>query len=124
MATVFTITNPSATDAVSAGDVFSLQPGASVTRGYLTAGVKAAIAAGNLKVSPSLPSATVVALTDNSGGTSGGNTIAAITVLADATNAIATLAAKLNAVIAVIAPTVDNATAEADDVVTRASKFV
>lgn len=41
--------------------------------------------------------AAMVNLTDNSGGTSGGNTIAAVTDVATAANAIATLAAKLNA---------------------------
>lgn len=41
----------------------------------------------------------VAVVTDNSGGTSGGNTIAAVTDVATAANAIATLAAKLNAVI-------------------------
>lgn len=44
--------------------------------------------------------ANLVALTDSSTGTSGGNTIAAVTDVATAANAIATLAAKLNAVIA------------------------
>ena len=39
-------------------------------------------------------------LTDNSTGTSGGNTIGAVTDVASAADAIATLAAKLNAVIA------------------------
>lgn len=42
---------------------------------------------------------TVTVLTDNSTGTSGGNTIAAVTDVATAANAIATLAAKLNAII-------------------------
>ncbi len=40
---------------------------------------------------------TVAALTDNSGGTSGGNTVAAVTDAATAANAIATLTAKVNA---------------------------
>ena len=44
--------------------------------------------------------AALVALTDNSTGTSGGNTIAAVSDVATAANAIATFAAKLNAVIA------------------------
>lgn len=38
-------------------------------------------------------------LADNSGGTSGGDTIAAVSTVADAANAIATLAAKLNSII-------------------------
>lgn len=42
---------------------------------------------------------TVLVLTDNSTGTSGGNTIAAVTDVATAANAIATLAAKVNAII-------------------------
>lgn len=41
--------------------------------------------------------AVVAALTDNSGGASGGNTIAVVTDNASAANAIATLAAKVNA---------------------------
>lgn len=40
----------------------------------------------------------VTALTDNSGGSSGGNTIAVVTDNTSAANAIATLAAKVNAV--------------------------
>ena len=46
--------------------------------------------------------AALVSLTDNSTGTSGGNTIAAVSDVATAANAIATLAAKLNAVIAAL----------------------
>lgn len=42
------------------------------------------------------------ALTDNSSGTSGGDTIAAVTDVATAADAIATLAAKLNAIIAAV----------------------
>lgn len=44
----------------------------------------------------------VVALTDSSTGTSGGNTIAAVSDVATAANAIATLAAKVNAIIAAL----------------------
>ncbi len=44
-----------------------------------------------------LMAAAVPALTNNSGGTSGGNTIAAVTDVASAANAIATLATKFNA---------------------------
>jgi hypothetical protein len=43
--------------------------------------------------------AAVASLTDNSGGTSGGNTIAAVTDVASAANAIATLAAKVDALL-------------------------
>jgi hypothetical protein len=46
--------------------------------------------------------ATVAALTDSSGGTGGGNTIAVVTDNASAANAIATLAAKLNATLAAL----------------------
>lgn len=46
--------------------------------------------------------AALVSLTDSSAGTSGGNTIAAVSDVATAANAIATLAAKLNAVIAAL----------------------
>lgn len=42
--------------------------------------------------------ATQAALTDNSGGASGGNTIAVVTDNASAANAIATLAAKINVI--------------------------
>lgn len=42
------------------------------------------------------------ALTDSSGGTSGGNTIAAVSDVATAANAIATLAAKVNALAAML----------------------
>lgn len=42
--------------------------------------------------------ATQAALADDSGGTSGGNTIAVVTDNASAANAIATLAAKVNAI--------------------------
>lgn len=48
------------------------------------------------------PSPAITALTDSSTGTSGGNTIAAVTDVASAANAIATLSAKLNAVIAAL----------------------
>lgn len=48
--------------------------------------------AGPVKKAASVPN-----LTDNSGGTSGGNTIAAVTDNATAANAVATLAAKVNA---------------------------
>lgn len=44
----------------------------------------------------------VTALTDSSTGTSGGNTIAAVSDVATAANAIATLAAKVNAIIAAL----------------------
>lgn len=44
----------------------------------------------------------VPALTNNSGGTSGGNTIAAVTDVATANNAIATLAVKVNAILAAL----------------------
>ena len=47
-----------------------------------------------------LEATTVVGITDNSTGTSGGDTIAAVTDVATAADAIATLAAKVNAVIA------------------------
>lgn len=43
--------------------------------------------------------AAVTNLTDNSGGTSGGNTIAATTDQASTSNAVATLAAKVNAIL-------------------------
>lgn len=43
--------------------------------------------------------ASLVNLTNNSGGTSGGNTVAAVSDVATAANAIATLTVKLNAVI-------------------------
>lgn len=46
--------------------------------------------------------AAVVNLTDSSGGTSGGNTIAAVTDVATAANAIATLAAKVNELMGVL----------------------
>lgn len=62
---------------------------------------------GNLTVANATPTtagvvkqgAAVVNLTDNSAGTSGGNTIAAVTDNASAANAIATLAAKVNAIL-------------------------
>lgn len=43
---------------------------------------------------------TITDLTDNSGGSSGGNTIASVTDISTAADAIATLAAKLNDVLA------------------------
>lgn len=43
--------------------------------------------------------ASVPALVDNSGGTSGGHTIAAVSSIATAADAIATLAAKMNALL-------------------------
>lgn len=46
---------------------------------------------------------TVAALTDSSGGTSGGNTVAAVTDAATAANAVATLTAKVNALRAALA---------------------
>jgi hypothetical protein len=46
--------------------------------------------------------ASVTALTDNSTGTSGGNTIGAVSDVATTANAIATLAAKINAIIAAL----------------------
>jgi outer membrane murein-binding lipoprotein Lpp len=46
------------------------------------------------------PGAAVAALTNSSGGTSGGNTIAAVTDVPTAANAVATLAVKVNALIA------------------------
>lgn len=48
-------------------------------------------------------SPSVAALTDNSGGTSGGNVIASVTDAASAANGIATLAAKVNAMRAALA---------------------
>lgn len=45
---------------------------------------------------------TVASLTDNSGGTSGGDTIAVVTDIASAANAIATLAAKVNSLLATL----------------------
>lgn len=48
------------------------------------------------------PSPAITTLTDSSGGTSGGNTIAAVTDFPSAANAVATLAAKLNAVLAAL----------------------
>lgn len=51
-----------------------------------------ATVAGVVKKAASVPN-----LTDNSGGTSGGDTIAAVTDVASAANAIATLAAKVDA---------------------------
>lgn len=47
-------------------------------------------------------SATIAQLTNNSGGTSGGNTIAAVTDNTSTANAVATLASKLNALIAAL----------------------
>ncbi len=47
-------------------------------------------------------SASITALTDNSGGTSGGNTIAVVSDTATTKNAVATLAAKVNAIIAAL----------------------
>lgn len=44
----------------------------------------------------------LVALTNSSTGTSGGNTVGAVSDVATAANAIATLTAKLNAVIALL----------------------
>lgn len=46
--------------------------------------------------------AALTALTDNSTGTSGGNTVAAVTDVATAANAIATLTAKVNAILAAV----------------------
>lgn len=45
------------------------------------------------------PAAVVVPLTDNSTGASGGNTIAAVTDVASAANAVATLSAKVDAIL-------------------------
>jgi len=78
---------------------------------YVTQAVIDAKAAGYISITPDptvtsgttpTPPATVVALTDNSSGTSGGNTIAAVSDNATAANAIATLAAKLNATISAL----------------------
>lgn len=46
--------------------------------------------------------ADIAALTDSSTGTSGGNTIGAVSDVATAANAIATLAAKVNAILAAL----------------------
>ena len=100
---MYTIKNISSS-AVAADFVY-LQAGQSQSYPFVTTKVIDAVTAGLLSVSPSPAAAApdaIVAITYNGGGTSGGNTIAAITADASAQNAFATLAAKVNSIITTI----------------------
>ncbi len=93
------------TSGAVAADFVYLMAGQSQDYPYVTTEVMAAKAAGLLTITPD-PSAVapspVVVLTYNGGGTSGGDTVAAITADPTAQNAFATLAAKLNSVITAV----------------------
>lgn len=81
-------------DMVSVGGLVLL-PGESKTVDVLNAALQASVL---VSITPTVVSS-LVALTDNSTGTSGGNTIGAVNDVATAANAVATLAAKMNQVV-------------------------
>lgn len=95
----FTLKNISSTT-IAVGSL-TLAQGASASVDFVTTAMQTAAAGGYISISPTVATSVVV-LTDSSTGTSGGNTVAAITDTATAANAVATLAAKLNALIAVV----------------------
>lgn len=106
----FSVKNTSATNDVNVGRI-TIGAGATRDVDFVTQAMLDAQTAGYVEITPnpaiaseSAPTvaAAVVVLTDNSTGVSGGNTIAAVSDVATAANAIATLAAKLNAVIAAV----------------------
>lgn len=107
---MFSVKNLSATNEVNVGRV-NISAGATKDVAYVTQAMLDAQVAGYIQITPDptivsegspTPAAAVVALTDSSTGTSGGNTIAAVTDVATAANGIATLAAKLNALITAV----------------------
>lgn len=103
----FEVKNSSATNEVNVGRV-SIVAGGTRTVDFVTQEMLDAQAAGYITIvpnpavaveNPPTVATAVVALTDSSTGVSGGDTIGAISDIATAANAVATLAAKLNAVI-------------------------
>lgn len=107
---MFSVKNLSATNEINVGRV---NIGAGLTKevAYVTQTMLDAQVAGYIEITPDptivsegspTPAAAVVVLTDNSTGVSAGNAIAAVTDILTAANAIATLAAKLNATIAAV----------------------
>lgn len=107
---MFSVKNLSATNDVNAGRV-TIPAGTTKEVAYVTQSMLDAQVAGYVQITPDptivsegspTPAAAVVVLTDNSTGTSAGNSIAAVTDVLTTANAVATLAAKLNAVIAAV----------------------
>jgi hypothetical protein len=83
----------------------TINDGASIVTSANTTGLKIGAAAGKIgfyATAPVAQASRAGQLTDNSTGVSGGNTIAAVTTVGTAANAIATLAAKVNALETII----------------------
>lgn len=106
----FSVKNNSATNDVNVGRV-TIRAGATRDVSFVTQAMLDAQAAGYIDISPNpaivsagspAVATPVVVLTDSSTGTSGGDTVGAVSDVATAANAIATLTAKLNALIAAV----------------------